>query len=476
MLTLGCGEANDSQANATSDGSTTPDGGTTSNESGVSPNAPAIEFYAGAGEECCGEDPHPVHGIQTPDGGYLVAGKSMDSGGTQEGFALKVGPPAPQGTVMLGEEGGPNYQWSFNFGSKGVIDAANAVASTADAAFILGYKTVADKSVDCYLSKHDLTTGKQIWETHFPDPTKGKDGAFEIGEITKDGGLITGGVVNADTGALEGFKSYGNPEDGDAMVMFFSADQINSGSAPQEPVWMATYPELRTVKGLRAIPDNEGGYIVLSSHKEGYPVVMRINATGKAQWTKYFKGEGEPTDITVVVENGEVTGSAFIGLTGSDGTLDGFITRLDTAGEKQWKILFGDPKGGVGEFKGLGAGNPKLIYDECWAIQALPDGGFVTGCGTGIEGCEPWQAGSDIKKECIKDPRVNWRGMVTRFDRAGKIVWQRVDSFDLGTGEAGGSAACEYVSLTSDGGFMSVVDQGFGIGIIKLAPESSVSD
>ena len=52
---------------------------------GVSDSAPAVDFYVGLTEECCGEDPHPVHGIQTPDGGYALVGKTVDSGGEWDG-------------------------------------------------------------------------------------------------------------------------------------------------------------------------------------------------------------------------------------------------------------------------------------------------------------------------------------------------------------------------------------------------------
>ena len=34
-------------------------------QTGNSANAPKVSFY-GLGESCCGEDPHPVHGIATP--------------------------------------------------------------------------------------------------------------------------------------------------------------------------------------------------------------------------------------------------------------------------------------------------------------------------------------------------------------------------------------------------------------------------
>ena len=39
-------------------------------------NSPKEIFYAATSETCCGEDPHAVHGIETPDGGFILTGKS----------------------------------------------------------------------------------------------------------------------------------------------------------------------------------------------------------------------------------------------------------------------------------------------------------------------------------------------------------------------------------------------------------------
>ena len=131
---------------------------------GVSKDAPEVVFYAGLNEECCGEDPHAVHGLQTPDGGYVLAGKSIDSGQSWQGFAVKIGPPNFSGTVLLSKDEKPSYSWSVSFGSDGAKDGVNHVAATADAVFLAGFESVSDGSQDAYLAKHDLATGKRIWE------------------------------------------------------------------------------------------------------------------------------------------------------------------------------------------------------------------------------------------------------------------------------------------------------------------------
>ena len=152
-------------------------------------------------------------------------------------------------------------------------------------------------------------------------------------------------------------------------------------------------------------------------------------------------------------KNGELQGFAFCGHGGkTSGILDSYLTGLDLNGTIQWSEEFGDPFGGVDKFAGLGAGNPLLIYDESWGIQATDEGGMIVASGTGIEGCQPWQ-GTDtnqtrigILNECQADPRNDWRGMITKFDANGNMVWQRVDSFLSPEGDATVSSACEYIS------------------------------
>ena len=145
-------------------------------------------------------------------------------------------------------------------------------------------------------------------------------------------------------------------------------------------------------------------------------------------------------------------------------------------GDVVWTKSVGNPVGGINAFAGLGAGNPQLIYDECWGIRGTADGGAIIACGTGIEGCENWTPGSEIRNECDADPRKTWRGFVIKIDKNGNEIWHRVDSFqEPGDTEAVDSAS-EYVSLTSDGRVISIVDQGFGIGILVLNSEEGNVD
>ena len=456
------------------------------NQTGVTDDAPALSFYAGIAEGSFGEDPHAVHGAQTSDGGYVVGGKSLDSGGAWEGFVVKVVPSGFSGYLNLfgPGEGNHSYAWATTFGTVGKKDGVNNLASVGDSVLAGGFKSVSDGSQDAYLVKYSSSDGTMIWEHLLPETSSGLSSAYEAVCATPDGGLITGGIYDSAKDGLEGFKSYGNPSSGKAFVAYYSPSQLSSSTAPSTPSWRTDFNASLTVKGIRSIGDT-GEFILLTALADSPnpPNVARLDSQGNVLWEKTYATRGEPTDVCVLAVNGTITGFAFCGHGGGKGagTLDSYLTVLDLNGTVSWTREFGDPAGGVGKFAGLSSGNPKLIYDESWGIQGTADGGMLVATGTGIEGCEPWQ-GSDsnqtriaILQECLADPRTDWRGMITKFDANGTQIWQRVDSFIPPDDGIVSSAASEYVVLLSDGKILSVIDEAFGVGFLVLEAEANAS-
>ena len=442
-------------------------------QTGVSPNAPDVVSYVGLGEDCCGEDPHPVHGIATDDGGYVLVGKSITARDGWGGFGLKVGPSLPTGTGIFLEPGeGDAFGWAVTIGSAGTRSALLNAAAGQDAVFLAGLLSSADGNADMYLAKHALADGRLIWEKRFPDPRPTGHGAIESIQLTADGGLIAGAVVNAAADGLEGFKSFGNPVGGQAHLFYLSPEQVSADTAPQAPTWQRTLDAYETVKAVREVTQGDPGFVLLVGAEDAPPGVVRTDRAGDPLWQQSYPGRFEPTDLTLNVRDGVHVGYTFTGHGGNEGRLDGQLTHIGLNGEQIWARSFGDPVGGVGPFAGLGAGNPQLIYDECWGIAGLSDGGTVVGCGTGIEGCELWERGSAIRTECEADPRKTWRGMVVRFDANGEKIWERIDSFfEAEAPEDPADSASEYVALTPNGGILSVVDQGFGIGLLVTASD-----
>lgn len=108
--------------------------------------------------------------------------------------------------------------------------------------------------------------------------------------------------------------------------------------------------------------------------------------------------------------------------------------------------------------------------------------GYAAACGSGVEpGCEIHTGAiktacqNDVrtgfmidltiseKKEKTKIPgnRKAWRGAVTRIDRAGNLVWYRLDSWFWSANERGESAS-EYIFQDANDRIVSVTDEGFG--------------
>ena len=439
---------------------------------GVSEGAPEVRYYVGMTEACCGEDPHPVHGVATGDGGVVVVGKTLGLGEGWGGFALKVGPPAPLGIgVLLDPLESSEVRWSRQLGDGAGKSAFLNAASTESAVFLAGLLAEGSGQAAMYLAKHTLADGALSWELRLPE--LGGQGAIEAIDLTPEGGLVAVGVANAPQGGLEGFKSFGNPFGGQAHVFYLSPAQVASGSAPDAPQWVRALSGHETAKSVRALPGAEGGFIVLVGSEEAPPTLLRLDHEGETLWEMSYPGRYEATDLALHQVGEEHLGYTFTGHGGEGGALDGQLTRVDLNGEVVWARSLGDPAGGVGPFAGLGSGEPQLIYDECWGIQGLADGGVIVGCGTGIEGCD---VVSDValKAQCQKDPRRTWRGYVLRLDAEGDLLWQRVDSFvEEGAEDGVADAASEYVALLSDGGFLSVVDQGFGLGLLVLEGEGS---
>ena len=437
----------------------------------ISPNAPGVSFYAGIGESCCGEDPHPVHGIGAPDGSFIVGGKALDPQGTSEGFVVKVNPKGLSGNLVLAPGESASYAWAKTFGTAGKNDAINNLAASKSALFAAGFKTGPDGTLDRSLAKLDLKTGAVIWEATFPDPQSGTEGAFEAIQLTSEGGLITTGLINGQKGSAEGFKSYGNPWSGQAFVAYFSPEQLASSAGPSSPQWLQPLKGAVSGKGVREIKGAQPGYVVAAAGEEMPPTVFRLDSEGGVLWSKTFPNHGELTDVAVLLNDSKLEGFAITGHRTNQGGIDGSVTKIAPNGDVLWHQTVGNPVGGVGSFSGLGAGNPKLIFDECWGVQGTGDGGILLGCGTGIEGCGGLSG--SLKEECTSDPRQIWRGLVVRLDGQGNILWQRADSFlePGGTPSDVSDSASEYVSLSPSGHILSVVDQGFGIGVLVLKPD-----
>jgi len=432
--------------------------------SGVSDGAPNVSFYVGMGEDCCGEDPHPVHGVEASDGGVILGGKFIDSGGSPNGFVVKLSSGSSVDPQLL-EAGADGHDWTYTFGQPNRFDAVNSVTEKDGAVFVAGVNQSETGAIQQFLVKLDSVSGTELWSKVFP-VSSGLESAFESIELTADGGVIVAGFSNAEPGGVEGFKSYGNPYGGVANVLYFSQSQLEASQAPAQPTWQQEYEAFGSV---RSIKETEDGYVFVTSRSEQLYTVVKIDDDGEQLWSQDLNDHGEATDIAVVTDSGEEVGFAVTGHHHNGEGIDGSVTFLEPNGELRWTTSHGDPAGGIGEFEGLDGGNPKLIYDECWGIQSTGDGNIVVACGTGIEGCSVGNAGFGV--ECRNDPRRKWRSLLMEIDGAGEQVWYRIDSFYYEDEQDAAATAAEHVVRMENGGYAAVIDQDFGIGLMVLDSE-----
>ena len=439
----------------------------------LSENLPQTTLYAVMDGSCCGgeeADPHAVHGIEILNNGFILSGKSIDKEGTEDGFMIKLPNNMPNERLYLHADEEYNFDWSFTFGSPGNRDGANSAASIFDSVFVAGYSENDNGVINGYLAKVNLQDGKLKWEKSFESMSKNKSTAFESILITSDQGLILSGVTNSHKDSFEGFKSYGNPQSGETLVMYFDKETLISDNPPKKPSWEIILKNSRSGITIKEITeDNSFAIATKTNNEEGIAKIIKIDSRGKVVWSKKYPNFGEITDIDISSLSGREDGIFISGHKHDDfGGIDGSIGKVSLDGKLIWNFSFGNPVGGKNKFSEIKNKNEKMVLDECWGISAISDGGAVMACGTGIEECEMFENDNKLYKQCSNDPRTTWRSLLIRVDKDGKQLWQHVDSFVFPDEEDEfdvPSTASEYVFITSDNHIASVVDLGFGIGL-----------
>ena len=180
--------------------------------------------------------------------------------------------------AWVGPDSFQSGEWAQSVGTRGGLDGMNNVVETTNGVLIgAGFQASNDGKVHRYWASYDLQTGTKRWEAQVPSPQNNKISAFESLSPTRDGGVIVTGVLNAAPGSFEGFKSYGNPVDGQAFVAYYSAEQISGTSAPGAPTWETLIPNGMSGKSVRELPGDGAGFIAGVAGMEGEaPYLVRL--------------------------------------------------------------------------------------------------------------------------------------------------------------------------------------------------------
>jgi uncharacterized repeat protein (TIGR01451 family) len=318
---------------------------------------PAIQWQRSLG----GSFDDQVHDLQpTADGGYILAGYT----GSNDGDVT-----ANQGIydfwiVKLTAWG--TLEWQKSYGGSGK-DVAYSIRQTSDGGYIVaGWTESSDGDVagqhgmsDVWVIKLDAA-GSLQWQQCLGG--SGADRAFEI-ELASDGGYVLAGLSTS--------------SDGD-------------------------------------VPGNQGG--------GGDFLVIKLDETGQAQWVRTLGGPSPQAAFTVKpTQDGGYLVAGYTGYDGGDvsggnGLNDGWLIKLDGAGNLLWQQCLGGPGG-------------DLIKD----LQLTQDGGYV------IAGY--YWAGN------LGEPSSNFDAWIIKFDQDGTMEWQVW---------YGGSEVeeAESIQQTSDGGFI----------------------
>ncbi len=326
--------------------------------------------------------------IQTPDGGYIIAGYSnaythgaydfliykLDSNGktqlrrflggaTGDEYAYDVKQTIDQGYIVVGSttsfthgnsdilvykmDANGNKQWRKNFG--GVQDEEGfSVHQTSDGGYILaGYTysfTHGEGDSDFLVYKLDGNGNKQ-WRKNFGGINEDK--AYSIVQ-TSDGGYIVSGQTKSFVHGVE---------DTDLLVY-----KLSSNGSKQ---WRRNYGGDLDEEGGMIQKTSDGGHILVGgsySFTHGYRdfIAYKLNANGSKQWRKNFGGTNE--DACFSVKQTSDGGYILAGCTYSftHGDCDLLIYKINSSGIKQWRRNYG----GIGE-------------DRAFSIIQTSDGGYM---------------------------------------------------------------------------------------------------
>jgi hypothetical protein len=432
----------------------------------VEGSAPSLLSWSGS-IDCCGEDPHPVHGAVMRDGAVVLVGKASVDGDDLVGFVTRWFPPDGPATGRF-VDGDPSIIAATAELSSGSVLAQ--VIEVGDWIVAVGFQSSSPegpaKGIAVALDPETLSVLTRI---EVAGPETGTSAAFESVTVTPAGRLVLGGSWGSSRDQIEGLKSFGNIVGGRGLLVevdpaVWSAVGSEIVGPNDIDATVREVFELQSVKSMRATSE---GYIVAVGHDEDERSGLLWVEPGLVdhQWTRFDDGF-ELTDATIVQRADGQEDAVLVGHGGSS-TIDGHAKQVSADGVVIWTTTFGNPGVDPDDAPDGDLAPDKFIFDECWGV-AVTDDGVVVACGSGIEGCNAVEATASERRQCRTDPRRSWRSHLVSLSFDGEMLWSRTESFVDETREAFESAS-EFISVGSDGELYSIVDQNFGVGLARYS-------
>ena len=367
-----------------------------------------------------GEGDEFAHGVAlTGDGGFVVAGETRSYGsGSQDGWLVK-----------LNSEG--DEQWSQTFGGA-ESDIVYAVYATSDGGFVLAGEThssedASSSSSDFWLIKAD-SGGNQLWERSYGSSevtgfarTRKSDVARAVRQ-TSGGGFV---MVGSSTG-IKG-----------------TAPRIVRTDARGNELWSSTFDDIPGAVAYDVLVTPSGFVLAGSSASEksgSQAFLVRTNATGSPQWTRYFGGSynDEARSLVRTLDGGFALG----GFTWSAGAgqSDFWLVKADGTGDQVWERTFGG-----------------VLRDAAHSLLRTSDGGFA------LAGWSESFRGGD-------------RFWVVKTDVDGRLEWSNSHQASSDSNEV--SAGARSIQQISDGsfagaGWTGTIRGARDILVVKMDPGST---
>ena len=329
----------------------------------------------------------------------------------------------------------PAIEWQRVYGTFNYHERLSTMVQTSDGGYLLGGVSMDldDVYLDWFVVRVDAT-GEELWRRTF-----GGSDEDELKSLvqTRDGGFILGG------------ESY-SPADGNKTSPFLGGSGdcwIVRLDADGNKLWDRTYGggSRETLWAIRETDD--GGYIFAGAStstngmkqspyyggfEDGW--IVRLDAAGDLLWEQSFGGAGEeairdvqPTpDVGFIAVGYSDSPTNSVKSGAAFGQWDLWILRLDAQGQKLWDRTYGG-----------------TARDWPAVVQVMPDGGFVVG-GATWSGADGNKLSTNHADTPFLQTSDYW---LLRLDAAGRRTWEA---------EFGGRSEDVLGSLqrTTDGGFL----------------------
>ena len=323
---------------------------------------------------------------QTPDGGYIVAGRTVSfGGGGVQAYLVKT-----NGTGVT--------QWTQDYGDSG-SEEAHSIQLTHDGGFIFtGYSNSMNGKGDVYLVRTD-GDGKMLWEKTYGG--LGIDGGNCVWETKDHGFVIAGETYSYGHGTVNAYMIR-TDEKGDTLwTKVFGGNGIEQGNSVQETadggfivtgrtnsfgagdydvylirtdskgnkIWMQTFGGTGSEEGKSVQETADGGFIIagytMSYGKGGADVfLVRADKDGNQIWAQTFGGATD--DFGRAAEETHDGGFVVVGYSNSFGNgVEAYLVRTDAEGNKVWQYTYGEDSDDFGN-----------------SVDQTKDGGFVIGGST----------------------------------------------------------------------------------------------